>query len=133
MYNPAFILCLSAAALIPGFGPDLDATPAALPYISRLMHLDHAFDLQAMSGADANTIALRDYQFAPAPPTVADGMTLNWENLDGEPHTVVSNDGLFRPDGLDRNDIFTFTFDKHDACRFLCSIHPQMMGTIIVK
>jgi hypothetical protein len=115
MSNPAFILSLSVAALIPGLASDLDAAPAAPPSMSRLMYLDPAFDLRAMSGSDANTIALKDFQFVPASLTVAAGTTVSWENLDGEPHTVVSNDGLFRLDGLDQNDIFTFTFDKTPA------------------
>jgi plastocyanin len=45
----------------------------------------------------------------------------------------VSNDGLFRSGGLDQNDSFTFKFDKPGTYKFLCSIHPQMLGTIVVN
>jgi plastocyanin len=83
--------------------------------------------------ADANTIVLKDFHFAPMSLTVPAGATVVWKNLDGEPHTVVSSEGLFRSGGLDQNDSFTFKFSKPGTYKFLCSIHPQMLGTIVVK
>ncbi len=90
-------------------------------------------DLRAAPPGDANTIVLKDFHFAPMSLTVPTGATVIWKNLDGEPHTVVSDAGLFRSGGLDQNDSFTFKFDRPGTYRFLCSIHPSMMGTIIVK
>jgi plastocyanin len=127
----AFILPLSAAVISLGLASDLEAAPAAPPSMSSLMHLDHAADLRA--AADMDTIVLKNFHFTPTSLTVPAGTTVTWENLDSEPHTVVSMDGLFRSGGLDQNDVFTFTFDTPGTYRFLCSIHPQMMGTIIVK
>jgi plastocyanin len=127
----AFILPLSAAVISLGLASELEAAPVAPPSMSSLMHLDHAADLRA--AADMDTIVLKNFHFAPTSLTVPTGTTVTWENLDGEPHTVVSMDGLFRSGGLDQNDVFTFTFDTPGTYRFLCSIHPQMMGTIIVK
>src|SRR5580704_8722335 len=127
----AFILPLSAAVISLGLASDLEAAPAAPPSMSSLMHLDHAADLRAP--ADMDTIVLKNFHFAPTSLTVPAGTTVTWENQDGEPHTVVSMDGLFRSGGLDQNDVFTFTFDTPGTYRFLCSIHPQMMGTIVVK
>jgi len=65
--------------------------------------------------------------------TVNAGGTVTWTNKDGEPHTVVSEDGLFRSKALDEGDSFTFKFDKPGAYKFLCSIHPQMRGIITVR
>jgi plastocyanin len=129
----AFILPLSAAVISLGLASDLAAAPADPPSMSSLMHLDHAADVRTMPAADANTIVLKNFHFAPTSLTVPAGTTVTWENQDGEPHTVVSMDGLFRSGGLDQNDVFTFTFDTPGTYRFLCSIHPQMMGTIVVK
>ena len=128
----AFILPLSAAVLI-GFASDLEAAPAAPQSMSSLMHLDHAFDLRVMPGVHSGTIVLKNFHFAPTSMIIAAGTTVTWLNLDDEPHTVVSVDGLFRSGGLDQNDTFTFTFDTPGTYKFLCSIHPQMMGTIVVK
>ena len=86
----------------------------------------------AASSTDA-TIAIHDFMFAPTSMTVAVGTTVRWKNLDGEPHTVRSVDTGFRSDPLDQNDSFAFTFDKPGTYRYVCSIHPQMVGTIVVK
>ncbi len=128
----AFIVPLGAAALMLGLSSDLQAAPAAPRSMSSVMHFDLASD-QSSPATDANTIVLKSFHFAPASLTVTAGTTVSWQNLDGEPHTVVSSDGLFRSGGLDQNDVFTFKFDTPGTYKFLCSIHPHMMGTIVVK
>ncbi|MGH8208145.1 MAG: cupredoxin domain-containing protein [Steroidobacteraceae bacterium] len=79
------------------------------------------------------TVAIRDFAFSPASMTVAVGTTVRWKNFDGEPHTIRSVDMSFRSDPLDQNDSFAFKFDKPGIYRYVCSIHPQMIGTIVVK
>jgi plastocyanin len=79
------------------------------------------------------TIAIRDFSFAPVTVTVAPGTTVRWKNLDGEPHTIRAVANNFRSEPLDQNDSFAFRFDKPGTYRYVCSIHPQMTGTIIVK
>src|SRR3954471_13014134 len=95
------------------------------------------FVLFAFSGlvpahaADA-TVAIKNFDFA-MEVTVTPGSTVTWKNLDGEPHTVVSTDGLFRSPALDQNDAFSFQFDKPGLYKYLCSIHPKMRAIVIVK
>jgi plastocyanin len=85
------------------------------------------------AAANETTISIRDFSFAPTSTTVAVGTTVRWKNLDGEPHTVHSVDTSFRSNALDQNDSFEFKFDKPGTYRYVCSIHPQMVGTIVVK
>jgi len=82
---------------------------------------------------DANTIVMKDFDFTPMVMTVKAGATVTWKNLDGEPHTVVSPDGVFRSHALDQGDTFTFRFDKPGTYKYICSIHPKMMAAIIVQ
>jgi plastocyanin len=82
---------------------------------------------------DATTISIKEFMFAPTAMTVPVGTTVRWKNLDGEPHTVRSVDTAFASNALDQNDSFTFKFDKPGTYRYVCSIHPQMVGTIVVK
>ena len=84
------------------------------------------------SASDA-TIAIHDFSFSPMSLTVSAGTTVRWKNLDGEPHTVRAVDTSFRSNPLDQNDSFAFKFDKPGTYRYVCSIHPQMLGTIVVK
>ncbi len=82
---------------------------------------------------DTPTIVLaRDFMFAPTAMTVAVGTTVTWTNKDDEPHTVVSDTGLFRSGAMDTNESFSFRFDKPGTYHYACSIHPRMVGTVVV-
>jgi plastocyanin len=83
--------------------------------------------------ADPAQITVKDFMFAPMALTVKAGSTVTWANKDDEPHTVVSDTGLFRSSALDTNDSFSFKFEKPGTYHFTCSIHPQMIGTIVVR
>jgi plastocyanin len=81
----------------------------------------------------APMVVMRNFDFAPMTVTVPAGATVTWKNLDGEPHTVTSIDGRFRSGALDEGDTFKFRFDKPGTYKYVCSIHPKMMATIVVK
>jgi|HubBroStandDraft_6_1064221.scaffolds.fasta_scaffold73435_5 Icc protein len=84
--------------------------------------------------AEATSIVLaKEFMFAPTAVTVAAGSTVTWTNKDQEPHTVVSENGQFRSGALDTGDSFSFRFDKPGTYRYACSIHPRMVGTIVVQ
>lgn len=83
--------------------------------------------------ADRAQILVKDFMFAPTALTVKAGSTVTWANKDDEPHTVVSDTGMFRSSALDTNESFSFKFDKPGTYHFVCSIHPQMVGTIVVQ
>jgi plastocyanin len=78
-------------------------------------------------------VSAKNFMFNPATITVKAGATVTWLNLDEEPHTVFSNAGLFRSSALDTKESFSFTFDKPGTYHYLCTIHPQMLGTIVVE
>jgi len=87
----------------------------------------------AADGSDPATVVVaRQFMFAPASLTVKAGSTVTWTNKDEEPHTVVSAAGLFRSGAMDTNDSFSFKFDKPGTYTYACSIHPRMVGTIVV-
>ena len=92
-----------------------------------------AFIATAPAMAADASVVMKNFDFAPMALSVPAGTTVTWTNQDGEPHTVVSADGLFRSAALDQNDTFKFTFDKPGTYKYVCSIHPKMVGTITVK
>jgi plastocyanin len=87
--------------------------------------------ISAAAAADT-TVTIKNFDFA-MDVTITPGSTVTWTNLDGEPHTVASIDGLFRSPALDQNDSFHFTFDKPGVYKYICSIHPKMKAAVIVK
>jgi plastocyanin len=87
----------------------------------------------AAQTAGVSRIVVKNFMFQPMSLTVKAGSTVTWTNVDEEPHTVVSSSGLFRSNALDTKDSFSFKFDKVGTYSFVCSIHPQMVGTIVVQ
>lgn len=80
----------------------------------------------------ASDVRIKNFSFGPAI-TVTAGSTVTWHNGDGEPHTVVSADGLFRSAALDTGETFSFKFTKTGTFKYVCTIHPRMVSTVTVK
>jgi plastocyanin len=102
-------------------------------YRSQLMAAAMAMIWTAAEGAVPNSIEVKDFMFMPTTLTVNAGENVTWLNKDDEPHTVVSDTGLFRSGAMDTNESFSFKFDRPGTYHFTCSIHPRMVGTIVVK
>ena len=49
------------------------------------------------------------------------------------PHTVVSDDKLFKSKVLDTDEKFSYTFTKPGTYPYFCSVHPKMTGNIVVR
>lgn len=112
------------------------ATPrrrALMSMLAGAIALTGFASLAAEPTARNETIELTDFMFSPAALTVPVGTTVSWKNLDEEPHTVISVDGLFRSGALDKDEAFRFTFSSAGTFRYVCSIHPKMVGTIVVN
>jgi len=107
------------------------AAPATAAATSPASAAKHGAN-STLAAADTN-VAIKNFAFAPTATTVTVGTTVHWKNLDGEPHTVRSIDASFRSDPLDQNDSYSVKFDKPGTYKYVCSIHPQMVGTIVVK
>jgi plastocyanin len=82
---------------------------------------------------DQPKVVIKNFMFSPVAMTVAAGSTVTWANMDDEPHTVISDSGLFRSGAIDTHESYSFKFDKPGTYRFTCSLHPQMVGTILVQ
>ncbi|MGF6759484.1 plastocyanin [Paraburkholderia sp. GAS42] len=92
-----------------------------------------AFEFTVAQAQEANAVVIKNFMFSPMSLTVKAGSTVTWKNLDGEPHVVVSDSGLFRSGALDQNDTYQFKFDKPGVYKIFCGIHPNMKETITVQ
>ncbi len=86
-----------------------------------------------VAGNAGSQVVIKDFMFTPTTLPVKAGSTVTWLNQDEEPHTVHSDTGLFQSQALDTNDRFSFKFDQVGTYHFTCSIHPRMVGTIVVS
>ena len=90
---------------------------------------------KAAAQAAANPAAVRidNFNFTPLTLVVAPGTTVTWTNADDTPHTVREKDGKFKSAALDTDDTFSQTFTAPGEYEYFCSIHPRMVGKIVVK
>ena len=84
--------------------------------------------------AGANQVAIKNFAFVPATLTITAGTTVTWTNTDEDPHTVADRGDahLFRSAALDTNDKFSYTFTTPGSYAYFCTLHPHMVGKIIV-
>ena len=78
-------------------------------------------------------VKIDNFSFGPTTLTVAAGTTVTWTNRDDIPHTVVSDDKIFKSKVLDTDEKFSFTFSKPGTYEYFCSIHPKMTGKVVVQ
>ncbi|RDS84782.1 hypothetical protein DWU98_02125 [Dyella monticola] len=79
-------------------------------------------------------VGIQNFAFVPKTLTVPIGTRVVWTNRDEEPHVVTSAGATFPSSkALDSGDSYTVTFSKPGTYTYYCSIHPMMVGTIIVQ
>ena len=88
---------------------------------------------QQVAAVGEAEISIQAFQFVPAILTVKAGTAVTWMNHDEEPHNVVSLDRVFRSKAIDGGEKFTASFDKPGTYKYICAVHPQMRGQIVVQ
>jgi plastocyanin len=78
-------------------------------------------------------VKIDNFSFGPASLTVTAGTTVTWTNNDDVPHTVVSDDKLFKSKALDTDDKFSYAFTKPGTYNYFCSVHPKMTAKVVVQ
>jgi len=81
----------------------------------------------------AATVKIDNFSFSPAMLEIKAGTTVTWTNADDIPHTVVSDDKVFKSKALDTDEKFSFTFDKPGTYSYFCSLHPKMTAKVVVQ
>jgi plastocyanin len=89
--------------------------------------------VSAQEKPDTNVVSIDNFSFAPMELTISPGTSVTWTNKDDVPHTVVSVDHKFKSRALDTDEKFSFTFQDPGTYEYFCSVHPKMVGKIIVK
>lgn len=85
------------------------------------------------SGATSTEVRIDNFTFQAQTLTVAAGTEVTWVNRDDIPHTVVSDDKVFKSKALDTDDKFTYKFSQPGTYKYFCSLHPKMTGEVVVK
>ncbi|SRR6266404_6160064 len=95
--------------------------------------LTSAEEATVAAAAKAAAVNIDNFNFTPPTLVVEPGTTVTWTNADDSPHTVRENDGKFKSAALDTDDTFSQTFTAPGEYQYFCSIHPRMVGKVVVK
>jgi amicyanin len=90
----------------------------------------HTFASGAVRPVAAATVSISDFDFNPANTRVLAGSTVTWTNNDSAPHNVVG--GPLHSPTLSRGQSWSYTFSAPGTYSYICSIHPEMRGSVIV-
>ena len=78
------------------------------------------------------TVEIVDFSFQPSTVTVPVGTTVSWVNHGSVEHTVTSSDGTFGSGNIAGGSEFIHTFSMPGTYSYHCSIHPTMIGEVVV-
>ena len=111
-------------------------TSLATPVVITMLLLLVGFpNVKANDQPSAANVAVKidNFAFGPQAITVPVGTTVTWTNSDDIPHTVVSTEGVFKSKVMDTDEKFSYKFTKAGTFPYFCSIHPKMIGKVVVQ
>ena len=82
--------------------------------------------------AASASVTMGDYFFSSASVTVSVGDTVTWHNSGQAPHTATANDGSFDTGTINSGGSGSHTFNSAGTFSYICTIHPNMKGTVRV-
>ncbi len=81
---------------------------------------------------NAGDVVMGDFFYNPITVTVQQGSTIRWVNTGAALHTVTAADGSFDSGFRAAGESYVRTFDAPGTFNIFCTIHPQMVGTVVV-
>ena len=80
------------------------------------------------------TVDIHHYAFAPDPITIDAGATVTWTNDDSVAHDATSDDGPapFATGSIEAGGSSSVALTAAGTYHYTCSVHPDMVGTILV-
>lgn len=82
--------------------------------------------------ARAEKVTIVDFAYDPDPVTIEEGGKVIWMNEDSAPHTATAEDGSFDTGTIEEGKLKSETFKEPGSYPYICSIHPEMHGTVEV-
>jgi plastocyanin len=77
-------------------------------------------------------VEIVDFSYSPDPVRIEEGGKVIWINRDSAPHTATAEDGSFDTGTLEEGKLKSESFKEPGTYAYICSIHPQMHGTVEV-
>jgi plastocyanin len=76
---------------------------------------------------------VKNFAFTPSSLAVAKGSTVTWKFEDSVAHNVTDSKGTFKSSTLPSGGSYSFTFNTAGTYNYVCTIHPNMHGSVTVN
>ncbi|HEX6583348.1 MAG TPA: cupredoxin family copper-binding protein [Thermoleophilaceae bacterium] len=120
---------LAPAPEQPAAAPDQPAAAPAPPQEPRRKRKERISARAAASGS----VAISDFQFTPAQITIDQGDSVTWTNNGPTAHSATAPDGSFDTGIFPAGQSRSHTFNDAGTFSYICTPHPNMHGTIVVR
>jgi plastocyanin len=93
---------------------------------------------QNPGGGKTAKVSMKNIQFHPAKLSVSGGTTVTWTNDESVNHDVTKTSGpgpkfSSGTGNLGQGDTYKQTLNRRGTIEYVCTVHPNMTGTITVK
>jgi plastocyanin len=85
----------------------------------------------ALAAPAKHTVVIEAVKYDPPTLTVKQGDAVTWVNHDPYPHTVTSR-GAFDSKDIPADGKWTYVARKPGRYDYICTLHPNMKGTLVV-
>jgi plastocyanin len=128
---------LAAAAVVlaigaGGCGDDSDEGPKGKGAPAPVQQTSQGADNSGGANVRSQKVTMLDYEFSPAVVTIATGGKITWTNQGQAPHDATADDDSFATPTIEAGEQKSVTFKEPGTFTYICTIHPQMEGTIEV-
>ena len=80
-----------------------------------------------------HTIVIEGMKFSPEILEIKSGDTVIWKNKDIFPHNATAENAAFKSPEIGSNGAWKTKMRKKGTYAYLCTLHPTMKATLIVK
>lgn len=118
------------------YGPvraTLPASPVATPTVEVSRERSAGSEPTATVAGGTVEIRVVNFGFEPAEVAVAVGTTVVWRNDSPTTHTVTAKEGAFDSGLLQSGERFAVELTRPGVFAYWCTLHPEMVGTVIVR
>ena len=105
----------------------------AAVWVSFACLLQASAGMGALAASTTHTIVITDMKFVPETLTVSPGDTIVWVNKDFFAHTATARDKSFDSRDIPTSESWKYVATKKGVFPYICTLHPTMKATLIVK
>lgn len=132
------VSCLALGLVVAGCGGDDEKDSGGEAAKTTEQPAEDTAGGGSKAGGDTVEVGMKGIQFDPAEVTVKVGGTVKWTNKESVPHDVTKEDGpgakFSSGDGnLNEGDTYEQTFKEAGKVNYVCTVHPNMKGTVTVE